>query len=443
MKNVVWWMGIEDPEQKEAFGSFEFLSYSKQSWQHFCERNGCEFVEFSKPVDDLTRFKSQWQKILCVFDELDKRGTEYDQIAIVDNTGIVRWDCPNFFNMTGHKFVAWRDIVNLQKNYDDINGLKDTFSDVKFDVTKYFDGGFMIFNASHKEVMNNFKLFYLTNQFRFSDVEDYQPLLNYWIQKHGVELNLELPPPFNLTHIEKSMMFGHNWTLNEDKTPFFLKYGWQYRFVGSPKSQINSLMKQTWDATKHLYSDEKLLDSVQHKDQYKNTTSRAFKQDILRYFRGKNLSSCLELGGSQGNTTKIYGHVFKNVMSVELIPENVEKSKKLCEGLHHIDIQVGDVYDSGSNYDFTKYDTIVIDAGHDWNQINYDLKRVYDSGTNAFIILDDYGNSKLTTIRKAFDRYVQEGKVEILDFLGEQPGYTTVTGMVLTDREGVVFKFKR
>jgi len=259
-----------------------------------------------------------------------------------------------------------------------------------------------------------------------------------------------MPPPLNLTHMEKSLMFAHNWTLNEDKTPFFLKYGFHYRFVGNPPEQINSLMKQTWDATKHLYSDEKLLDSVQHKDQYKNTTSRTFKRDILMFFREKNLNHCLELGGSQGNTTKIYGSVFKNVTSIELMPENVEKSKKLCVGLHNVDVQVGDVY--LNDYNFKEFDVVVLDAGHASQQIEYDLRRAYESGTNAYIIMDDYGNPHISTligenngftIKDAIAKYVEEGKVEILQFLGEEAGYKTITGTILADREGVIFKFKR
>ena len=49
-------------------------------------------------------------------------------------------------------------------------------------------------------------------------------------------------------------MFNHNWQLNEDKTPFFIKYGYNWIFNGIPKDQRNNVMRQTWDLVKHNYN---------------------------------------------------------------------------------------------------------------------------------------------------------------------------------------------
>ena len=42
-------------------------------------------------------------------------------------------------------------------------------------------------------------------------------------------------------------MFSYNWQLDEDKTPFFLKYGYVWFFNGIPKNDRTNIMKQVWD----------------------------------------------------------------------------------------------------------------------------------------------------------------------------------------------------
>jgi len=48
-------------------------------------------------------------------------------------------------------------------------------------------------------------------------------------------------------------MFSYNWQLDEDKTPFFIKYGYNFSFNGIPKDNRNNVMKQTWDMIKDNY----------------------------------------------------------------------------------------------------------------------------------------------------------------------------------------------
>ena len=48
--------------------------------------------------------------------------------------------------------------------------------------------------------------------------------------------------------------FSHNWQLNKDKTPFFIKYGYIWFYSGFPaRGERYNLMKQTWDAVKGMY----------------------------------------------------------------------------------------------------------------------------------------------------------------------------------------------
>ena len=32
MKNVIWWVGILNPEHKEKYGGYDYFEYSKKTW---------------------------------------------------------------------------------------------------------------------------------------------------------------------------------------------------------------------------------------------------------------------------------------------------------------------------------------------------------------------------------------------------------------------------
>ena len=109
-KNVIWWPALTNSEHSDKYGGFDYYQYSRKSWEYWCKKNDCIFVPFTNPIhDDFTQYRPQWQKCLYVFDELDRLGIEFDQIGLMDSTAIVKWDCPNFFNLTERKFVALRD----------------------------------------------------------------------------------------------------------------------------------------------------------------------------------------------------------------------------------------------------------------------------------------------------------------------------------------------
>jgi hypothetical protein len=48
-------------------------------------------------------------------------------------------------------------------------------------------------------------------------------------------------------------LFGYNWQLNEDKTPFFIKYGYVWHFTGFPVKDRIDIMKQVWEIFGNKY----------------------------------------------------------------------------------------------------------------------------------------------------------------------------------------------
>ena len=173
---------------------------------------------------------------------------------------MVRWDCPNFFDMTERKFVGWRDMDNLGWVYDSVIGYKTLFDNFEFDFSKYINSGFMIFNEDHREFFVRLKELFYEKQDDFIRLQDKdvrkgndQTPINYLLQIMNIDVKLDIPFSFNLTHMHRKDLFSYNWQLDEDRTPFFVKYGKVWRFTGIPKDQRSQAMRETWDMVKDNY----------------------------------------------------------------------------------------------------------------------------------------------------------------------------------------------
>ena len=112
----------------------------------------------------------------------------------------------------------------------------------------------MIINKNHKEFFESLKEFYYDNKDKLISLQDKEVVkgtdqtpFNYWLQIKNIDVNTSLPFMYNLTHMHRKSMFQYNWQLEEDKTPYFIKYGYVWKYNGIPKNERTSLMKQTWD----------------------------------------------------------------------------------------------------------------------------------------------------------------------------------------------------
>ena len=446
-KNVVFWVGVKNDKYSEKYGGWEWLDISRRTWEYWCKKNDVIFFPFEEPVEkDLNKFRINWQKAIFVFDTLDTNDIDYDQIYLVDGMNMVKWDTPNVFELTDRKFTAWRDMDNLRWIKNSIDGYKNFFDSFELNSTIYISSGLIIFNESHKKVFNSFKEFYYKNIDMLIKLQDElvkkgteQTPLNYWLQMNNVKIKTDLPLSYKLTHMHRKEVLGHNWQLNEDQTPFFIKYGYIWNFSGFPKDQRTGIMKQVWDLVKHNYTfDDKelLLNSVRHKDTFKNATSRKFKSDLIDFFKDDKYRdmTAVELGGCQGDTTKILGSLFKEVHSVDRSESNVEEIVKRCGDNVHS--KVMDV--TNDEWDFPRADVVFVDASHDYPQVAIDIQKSIDYFNNPIIILDDYGNPNNKSIRNSIDLKVNEGKIKIDTLIGEDVGYKTKSGWEMVDREGVI-----
>ena len=453
-KNVVWWTGIVNPDHNEKYGDFEFFEYSKKSWEFWCKRNNCEFVAFTKPIEkDLKRFRVNWQKAIFVFDELERQNIEYDQICLVDSSSIVKWNTPNFFDLTERKFCALRDVDNMNWTYQSIKGYE-SFFNFKLDTTKYINSGFMIFNETHKKLFKSFKKLYYDNIDKFCEFQDVivkkgteQTPMNYWIQMNNIDIKTNLPLPYKLTHLHRKEMLNYNWQLEEDKTPFFITYGYIWFFNGIPKDQRSQIMKQTWDLIKPNYNNSysnvnSILNEVDHKDVAKYTTSRKFKKDLIDIFYNNKFknSTVLELGTSQGQSTKIISRIFKHVYTIEWNDWNIEQAKKRCKNCNNITFIKSDLYNGDCS--LPKADVVFIDAGHTYEDVISDIEKTVKYLDNPIYIFDDYGLPP-GEVKKAIHDKVQDGTLRINKYIGESPETLVhASGTKFIDKEGCICNLK-
>jgi hypothetical protein len=258
--NVVFWTGIKSHLSRK-YGGFDWMDHSKQSWQYWCDKNDVEFVAFEEPYTDINIHRANWQKAIHCWDIMDERGIDADKIFLVDASSMVKWDAPNIFDEVDDRFVGWPDLDNLKWVYDSIEGYK-PFFDFDLDNSKYINSGVIIFNKTHRDFFESFKEFYYNNSKALIDLQDNivrkgteQTPFNYWLQMQGIELNLDMPVTWKLTHLHRKEMLSYNWQLNGgvDKTPFFIKHGHLWFSTGFEKMQRNNFMTQVWNMIKHNY----------------------------------------------------------------------------------------------------------------------------------------------------------------------------------------------
>ena len=441
-KNVVFWVGVKNQHYSEKYGGWEWMDISRKTWEYWCKKHDVIFFPFEEPInDDLVNYRINWQKSIYCFDLLDEAGIDYDQIFLADATCMVKWDMPNIFELTDNKFTAWRETDNLNWVYDSVKGYEEFFS-YKLNKHDYFSSGVIIFNKSHKDIFLDFKNLYLNNVDEFVKLQDTvvrkgteQTPLNYWVQKNNVELNLDLPFSYKLTHIHRKDMFKHNWQLNEDMTPFFIKYGNIWVFNGIPKNQRTEVMSQTWGLVKDNYDEVHFLNRVVHKDEWCKTTSRKFKEDVLRIFRDRKMDSCIEIGSCRGDTTRVLSECFKKVYSFEQSSDNITYIKERCSDVDNVEISQADVYDS--NFEIPDVSVAFIDAGHSTELVKKDISRFLNKNPNMVLVFDDYGQED-ESIKKA----ILETGVKISRHIGEYNGFkfNRINGEEVTmmGREGVI-----
>ena len=213
-KNVVFWIGVKNEKYSEKYGGCDWMDISRKTWEYWCEKNDVLFVPFEDTIEkDLTKFRINWQKAIFCFDELERRGIDYDQVYLVDGMNMVKWDAPNIFELYDEEFCGVSDNSNLRWLNDSLNVYGKFFPNVTIDYYEYINSGVMFFNKEHLSFFETILEFYTSNK---KELDGWnkgggcdQTIINYLLVKEGINKRL-LSPDWNLLHINRKEMFRKN-----------------------------------------------------------------------------------------------------------------------------------------------------------------------------------------------------------------------------------------
>lgn len=247
-KNLLYIVAINDPNAK--IPTNDYFKYSRPTWVHYCKRHRIDLhvITESRFAHDL---KPIWNKSL-----IHEIGDGYDKIGIVDSDTMIRWDAPNIFDLySDDEFCGVNDLCDLNWLFDSIAKRQYVFPDVLMDIDRYLNAGVLFFGNRHLPIFRELLETYLANRSTIDMIQGggrEQTLLNFVLQKNEVNIK-KLTPAWNLLSIHRKNMFTHNWQLNTDMTPYFIKYAYVWHFTGFPIEDRVRLMRETWELVKGQY----------------------------------------------------------------------------------------------------------------------------------------------------------------------------------------------
>ena len=183
------------------------------------------------------------------------------------------------------------------------------------------------------------------------------------------------------------------------------------------------------------------LGKIPDKHQWKTTTSKLFKVNLLQMLCNREKMKWIELGSAQRHTTLILSSIAESVLSIDFDDENCKKVDAL--GMSNVTSKPFDLY--GSDFeDYMKkniFDAAFIDAVHDEEHVNIDIQNCRNAGVRLFVF-DDYGGFE--GVRSAVDNFILSLKNDNIEhrvtYVGMYPGgvYNNTNYKVLQNWEGIV-----
>lgn len=188
-----------------------------------------------------------------------------------------------------------------------------------------------------------------------------------------------------------------------------------------------------------------ILNNLPDKTEYKNTTSRKFKSDLISFFKDKSLSVCLEIGTNHGHTTHVLSHLFEHVYTIDLHQSNIDIARKVNSDRNNINYITGDAYIASNYKNVPIIDVAFIDCMHTFEGVFTDIQTALSKcGKNGiYLIFDDYAHPTSTGVYEAIEHAIDEGlKREI--YIGQEQGFTfsqEVNPTTLIREEGIILSY--
>lgn len=191
-----------------------------------------------------------------------------------------------------------------------------------------------------------------------------------------------------------------------------------------------------------------LLEQIPDKQlEWKDTTSRLWKQDLYEFFKEQNLKNCLEIGTNHGWTSLWCSTIFDNVYTIEYDFSRYQSAQTHCEGRDNITFINGDAY---MNHTYNQVpediDVIIIDCVHTYEAVIADINRAltYYNDKKIYIVFDDYGHPESTGVHQAIQQAIEQG-LTVEKYIGQEAGYVVHrpnnTRFQLIHQEGIILSF--
>lgn len=250
MKNLIYIIAIDHDSSNIKNSSYS--DYCIRTWKYWCNKHNVDLKVIREHDNRLSR--PIWNKELIY-----EHGIGYDKIGVVDSDTMIKWNAPNIFEMfDSNEFCGVVDTGDFNWILKSLDNYESAFFKgwKRPELGEYFNAGVLFFGSKYLDVFKQVLDFYFDNQ---TELDNWskgggreQTILNYFLVKNNVTKK-ELLPDWNLFSMHKKDMFKHNWQLNTDNTPYFIKYANIWHFTGFGADQRESLMKQTWDLIGHHY----------------------------------------------------------------------------------------------------------------------------------------------------------------------------------------------
>lgn len=183
------------------------------SWQYWCKKNNIDLVIGEEKTKIQDRMK------------------QYEKVALINQNVFIKWDAPNFFDLFNDDICGVVDTSDFKKILVDIEK-----SNRNLNVDFYLQTDVLFFNSKYSNIIDG------VNQIS----------INYNINLLNKVPKL-LYPCWNLYSIHIKDMFKHNWQLNRDTIPSFVKYAYIWNLNDLPTGHSDEITESVWGYIKNNY----------------------------------------------------------------------------------------------------------------------------------------------------------------------------------------------